>query len=177
VRPLVAAASLLLGLAASAADCSYSVWSWNVARRAAVEAHEVSKPRARLSAAERDPTTGCTVCREDQAWIGGKGLPRVQVCGLLAPGIERALREALARGARIDTLVGYRPSLTRGALDADGNRTGFSNHSFGIALDVNPAHNGLYDRCPSFGPSCRLREGGAWDPRHPAALSRDHPLV
>ena len=67
--------------------------------------------------------------------------------------------------------------MTRGPTDAEGLRTAFSNHSFGVALDVNAELNGLYDRCPSFGPDCRLLLGGRWQPDAPGGLSADSAVV
>jgi hypothetical protein len=67
--------------------------------------------------------------------------------------------------------------MTKGPVDSAGNRTRFSYHSYGIALDINEDHNGLYENCVRFGPRCRLRRGGQWDPRQPLSLTQDHPLV
>jgi hypothetical protein len=67
--------------------------------------------------------------------------------------------------------------MTRGDTDRHGNRTRYSNHAFGIALDINPEANGLYDRCPRFGPGCRLIKGGRWNPARPASLTADGPVV
>jgi hypothetical protein len=68
--------------------------------------------------------------------------------------------------------------MTRGDADADGNRTLFSNHSFGIALDINEGHNGLYDQCLQFDGNCRLLRGGAWQPGvDPFSLSGDGIIV
>jgi hypothetical protein len=57
-------------------------------------------------------------------------------------------------------------------------RTRFSNHSFGIAIDVNSASNGLYTNCISFGAQCRLHRGGPWRPASDtASIAADSRLV
>ncbi len=40
----------------------------------------------------------------------------------------------------------------------------FSNHSYGIAIDINTDHNGLYGNCVEFGPQCQLIRGSLWRP-------------
>lgn len=162
---------------ASPAMCSYSTYTWNTVARRAVDIREVSKPYASLLAEEVDSTTRCSVCREDQVWIDIAGLPRFQVCRHVAREVSSALKTALSRGARIDTVEGYRVGRTRGEADASGNRTGFSNHSFGIAIDINPQSNGLYGNCLQFGASCSLLRGGPWEPGNPASLVADGPVV
>ena len=67
--------------------------------------------------------------------------------------------------------------MTRGKVDAESNRTQFSNHSFGIALDINDEQNGLYGQCFSFGPQCKLRKGGPWRPDQFASLVEDGDIV
>lgn len=161
----------------AAVDCSYSTWSWDTRSKRAVEAREVVVARSTLGPGTRDAATGCSVCREDQAWIELAGAPRFQVCRALAPAVRTAFSAALAAGARVDEVVGYRVGATRGPVDARGLRTELSNHSFGIAIDVNQGSNGLYHDCVEFGPACRLVRGGAWRPEEPSGLSRDHPLV
>jgi len=80
-------------------------------------------------------------------------------------------------GEPINEIIAYRVGRTRGDADRNGNRTGFSNHSFGIALDINPKQNGLYHDCPVFGPSCRLVRGGPWRPGEAGALTADGATV
>jgi hypothetical protein len=83
----------------------------------------------------------------------------------------------MENGERIFSVVGYRVGMTRGNFDALGNRTRFSNHSFGIAIDINEQQNGLYDRCITFGPACRLRRGGNWIPGQEGSLTPESPVV
>ncbi len=177
---------LLLGSGAAAAGerippqrCSYDTYTWNVKLKRAVARRRVSHSYYdALTPEEVDPVTGCTVCREDQTRIALPSLPSFELCHKLAPRVRAALRHLLDRGVPIYEVAGYRVGKTRGDADAHGNRTRFSNHAFGIALDVNPAHNGLYDRCPVFGPGCRLIRGGRWRPGEArASLAPDGRIV
>lgn len=54
---------------------------------------------------------------------------------------------------------------------------GFSNHSFGVAFDINPGFNGLYDNCIKFSELCRLIKGGDWHPHRPGSLTENGPIV
>ena len=141
--------------------CHYSVYKWNTIQRKAVDFQQVSKPYRELTKEEVDPYTGCSLCQEDQITLSINGIPDFSVCRNIAPQLEQALTIALESGQQITKVIGYRVGKTRGAVDADGNRTGFSNHSFGTAVDFNPGFNGLYDQCIEFNPSCRLIKGGA----------------
>jgi hypothetical protein len=67
--------------------------------------------------------------------------------------------------------------MTKGEVDDVGNRTQFSLHSYGVALDINRRQNGLYDHCDVFGPDCRLMQRGAWRPGRPGSLTADGPFV
>ena len=161
----------------AAERCSYNNYKWNVHQRQAVSHQRISKLRSELSAAERDAATGCTVCEEDQVELSLPGLRPFKVCKLLAAQFRTALQELQAKQAPLLDVVGYRVGMTRGDIDRDGNRTGFSNHSFGIALDINTEQNGLYDNCYQFGPHCRLIKGGRWDPKQPSSLTADSVIV
>ncbi len=170
----------MLPLAPAGADdlCTYKQWRWNVARKSAVQLASVAKPRSRLTAAEVDVATGCTVCREDQETVQLPGLAPFAVCKRIAARVRGALLAIQSQGVPLRQVVGYRVGLTRGALDAAGNRTGFSHHSYGIALDINPEHNGLYTDCERFGVHCRLLRGGPWRPgRDPLSLPADGSAV
>ncbi len=178
LRWLVCAA-LLVGSAAAAAgqQCSYVTYQWNVHDRKAVAPHQVVKPYGELAAEEIDAQSGCTVCEEDQVVLSFPGLPPFKVCRLIAPRVRQII-ETLQRGnAPLLEVVGYRVGLTRGGIDAAGNRTGFSNHSYGVALDVNAAYNGLYEDCIDFDAGCRLIRGGHWHPAQTFSLTRDSAIV
>jgi len=111
-----------------------------------------------------------SAAREDQSKITLSNGVSVEVCHILAHNIEMALEETLQSGFEIQSLKGYRVGRTRGALDERGLRTEYSNHSFGIAVDINAEANGLYGECYEWGPHCRLRIGGEWHPRNPLSI-------
>jgi hypothetical protein len=176
--PGATAALLAAALAApSFTDtCRYEYTIWNTKEHRVTERRVVEKDRADLSAEERGPL-GCTPCREDQAEVSlGNGL-RFLACAALAPRLREALDRALAQGAEIRTLVGYRPQMSRGPVDARGNRTQLSNHSFGAAIDVNEMRNGLYDDCLVWSSACRLLKGGPYRPGETGSITADSPVV
>ena len=147
-----------------AGECSYKTYTWNTHTRSAVDYRRVEKPYAELEPYEVDAATGCTVCEQDQIEINLSELPPFKICRVFAEPLRRVLRGLIDSGAPIEQVTGYRVGMTRGNADADGNRTQFSNHSFGIALDINSEQNGLYDHCIQYGFSCRLIMGGLWRP-------------
>jgi len=157
--------------------CSYQTFSWDTRLKKSVGHARVEKPRSQLTAAEIDAATGCSVCEQDQRPIVIPPLEPFRVCHSLAPRLERVLRRLLRDGAPIEKIDGYRVGRTRGEIDAAGLRTEFSNHSYGIAIDVNADSNGLYGNCIEFGPGCRLIRGGRWDPRNAASLRADGAIV
>jgi len=170
---------LLLYLpAVSAQQCSYSTWSWNVHEKKAVDYRTVKKDFRELAPFERDPVSGCSVCEQDQLEIRLPNLKPFKICKHVATNVENNLRNLIKLGEPIKTVIGYRVGLTRGPLDAKGNRTQFSNHSFGVALDINPEHNGLYTNCFQFGPHCKKIRGGHWRPGiEPMSLMRNSQIV
>jgi D-alanyl-D-alanine carboxypeptidase len=153
------------------ATCTYTTYRWSVKLKRGVDHHKVRHSYAELRPEEVDAATGCSVCEEDQQWIEVGGLPRFRLCRQIAPQVEATLQQLAADGVPLLSLTGYRVGMTRGPADGDGLRTVFSNHSFGIALDVNAERNGLYDHCVNFGPECRLLLGGRWQPDAPGGLS------
>lgn len=155
---------LLLTCNACAQTCSYNTWRWNVRSGQAVQHERVVHPYHLLQADERDAGTGCTVCEEDQIKIKVAGLPVFSLCKFIAPQVKNTLLELRHQGAPLKSVIGYRVGRSRGEVDAQGNRRGFSNHSFGVALDINTEHNGLYTQCLQFGPQCQLLRGGVWRP-------------
>ena len=159
-------ASLLLVFTplATAQQCTYSTWAWSVQQKKAVEYRTVDKDMRELAPFERDPVTGCSVCVQDQLELRLPNLKPFMVCKRIAQDVETNLRILLEKGEPIKNVIGYRVGLTRGPLDRNGNRTLFSNHSFGIAVDINPEHNGLYTNCFQFGPECKKLRGGDWRP-------------
>jgi hypothetical protein len=173
---------LLLGLLAfgnahSEALCTYSTYQWNVREKRAVNPRKIIKPVSELSAAETDRETGCTVCEEDQVTLEFAGLRPFRICKLIAPRVQASITSLLLRKQPIVDVVGYRVGITRGESDSAGNRSGFSNHSFGVALDINTQQNGLYENCINFNGSCRLLKGGVWNPQHELSLTADSEIV
>jgi hypothetical protein len=157
--------------------CTYTTYRWSVPLKRSVDHHTVRLAYADLRPEEVDAATGCSVCEEDQRWIEVAGLPRIRLCRKLAPQIEATLERLAESGVPLNSLTGYRVGKTRGPTDAEGLRTVFSNHSFGVALDVNAELNGLYDRCIDFGPDCRLLLGGRWQPDAPGGMSANGAAV
>jgi hypothetical protein len=162
---------------AESPSCTYTTYKWNTHLRRSVEHRTVRHSYSELQAAEIHDATGCTVCEEDQMEIRLPGVEPFRVCRLLEPDVRHALDQALQQGEKILSVKGYRVGMTKGETDAQGNRTRFSNHSFGVALDINERHNGLYDHCLAFGPNCRLLRGGVWDPARSGSLTSDSPVV
>jgi len=161
----------LLANTAHADDvCSFEDWAWHSERKQAQDYQTIHTTRDQLRDNQRHPELPCSVCREDQSKITLSNGVSVEVCHILAQDIEMALEETLQSGFEIQSLKGYRVGRTRGALDERGLRTEYSNHSFGVAVDINADANGLYDRCVEWGPECRLRVGGEWDPRNPLSV-------
>jgi hypothetical protein len=168
---------LLLAASPPPVVCTYRSFRWDVAQRRAVARELVRHAYGAIVPEERDAATGCTVCEEDQDTVAVPGLAPFAMCRRLVPAVRQALGELVGGGAPIQEVVGYHVGRTRGARDQDGRRMGFSNHAYGIALDINPARNGLYDHCEVFGPGCRLLRGGAWRPYEAGALTADGPIV
>lgn len=169
---------LMASNAAMAQSCHYLDWRWNVAQQRAVQHNTVFKDTSELLSEELDMQSGCTVCAEDQQAIKLEGLPEFSVCKRYAPLVRDMLQQLISRGEKINSVIGYRVGRTRGDIDAQGNRSGFSNHSFGIAIDINTAHNGLYGNCVQFGPRCKLLRAGPWRPGDdPFSLQPDGLIV
>lgn len=144
--------------------CTYQVFTWNAIQKRSINFQTVQHPYGELSPEEIDPQTGCSVCSEDQEQIHIPPLKPFSVCKKIAPKVRSAIMQLMEMKAPIFSVVGYRVGKTRGDADIHGNRTRFSNHSFGIAIDLNPELNGLYHNCLTFGSKCRLIRGGAWRP-------------
>jgi len=157
--------------------CTYQTFKWNVNLSRSVGHEKIQHSYNDLTPEEIDPTTGCSVCEEDQETISIPPLAPFRVCKVFAPVVRKTLLKLIQQGEPIYEVVGYHVGRTRGKTDADGNRTEFSNHSYGIAIDINPQLNGLYDHCVRFGPNCRLIRGGPWRPGQPGTLTSESPIV
>lgn len=158
-------------------NCTYEVYNWNIYKKRAVNMASVKHPYSELTAEEKDLETGCTVCLEDQELLKVGNIEPFYICGKVAGRVRASLERLLAEGEPVLEVVSYRPGRTKNPLDKNGNRTGFSNHAYGAAVDINRSKNGLYDRCHKFGPACRLLQGGAWKPGSRGALGKDSPIV
>jgi len=156
--------------------CHYEYGIWNVAAGRVIERREVARPRSELGP-EEIGSWGCTPCVEDQTRIELSNGVSFRICARVAARIQQGLERALKQGMPIETVVGYRPSMSRGPLDSAQNRTQFSNHAFGAAIDINEAHNGLYAGCPVWSQGCTLIRGGPWQPGLAQSLTADHPVV
>lgn len=154
--------------------CEYSTYAWSVTERRAVDRKRIRKPYSEVTDAERDPRFAqCSVCEADQVLIDpGGGLKPLRVCWRFADEVRAALQAITASGQfELVSVTGYRPGRTRGAV-VDGKRTRLSGHSFGVAIDINARHNGLYGGCKLGAPArseadlqgCKLRMGGRWRP-------------
>ncbi len=162
---------------AEPSSCTYQTYKWNVKLKRAVERKTVQHSYSRLSKDEIDTITGCTVCEEDQVKINLPGLKSFAVCKLLANDIQQTLLDLIEQGEFITDVTGYRVGKTRGKIDKAYNRTQFSNHSYGIALDINSQQNGLYDRCIKFSENCRLIRGGPWKPGYKGSMTSEGSIV
>ena len=175
VITLMLVLSPLQGLAEKV--CTYQTYKWNTQERKAVDYRVVKHAYSDLSRFEIDPSTGCTVCEEDQVEIQVEGLAPFKVCRLLAKKLKPVLVDLVKRKEPIFSVEGYRVGKTRGELDEMGNRIAFSNHSFGIAIDINSAVNGLYENRIQFDQNCRLIKGGEWSQGQMGSLTADSTIV
>jgi len=164
-------------LSASPQICTYQTFNWSVAQQRPVNFRTVIHPYSKLTDEEVDPQTGCTVCLEDQQLVKVGKLKPFLVCKKIADAVQTTLENLLAAHETVLEVIAYRPGRTRNPLDTNGNRTGFSNHAYGAAIDINRAMNGLYDNCVQFGPECQLIQGGPWIPGNPGVLAKDAPIV
>jgi hypothetical protein len=158
-------------------ECTYQMQVWNVYKKDKTSMQVIRHPYFNVTAEETDQTTGCTVCSEDQELINIAPIKPFSVCYKIAPQIRFAISNLIKKGEPIFSIVGYHVIKSRGRIDGKGNRTEFSNHSFGSAIDINPAQNGLYDKCIEFGPQCRLLRGGAWRIGELGTLEKEGTIV
>ena len=154
-----------------AETCTYTDWAWHVETGKAVNITQVKTSRDHLGPDQFHPELPCSICAEDMETITLPGVQPFQMCRVIAPAVKAALSAAQADGFPIEEIIGYRVGRSKGPINDQGLRTQYSHHSFGLALDINPPKNGLYDQCPEFGPDCRLRIGGAWQPGRPGTVS------
>lgn len=165
------------GVLSSPDVCTYNTYQWNTYTKQAERFTQVKKPYSDITEEESDEITGCTICQEDQVELFiGNSRPFL-ICKHVAMDIQYALEKAISLGQPVVEVIGYRVGRTKGKIDQNGNRTQFSNHSFGTAIDINPEFNGLYDNCISYNSSCRLIKGGRWGPDQEESLRADSFIV
>lgn len=157
--------------------CTYETYKWNVKLKRAVDRKIIKHSYSNLSKEEVSSTTGCTVCKEDQVEINLPGLKPFYICKLLANDIRHTLLNLIRQGEYITEVTGYRVGMTKGKPDNEYNRSQFSNHSYGISLDINPEQNGLYDHCINFSTDCRLIRGGAWSLDNKGSMKKNSSIV
>ncbi len=157
--------------------CTYTTYKWNTLERKAVDFKQVKHLYSQLKEYEIDKVTGCTVCQEDQIELKIGTLKLTKICHIFSRELQQQLSKLYSQGLPILKLVGYRVGMTKGEIDSFGNRSQFSNHSFGIALDINDEQNGLYDQCIHFNQQCRLIKGGEWNADQIGSLSADSETV
>lgn len=163
----------LPGNAKASDSCTYETWVWNPYLKKATEHTKIKKSKINLTPEELGRVNGCTLCEEDQVEIRLESLPAFRICKVLQNKFERALRKAISQGFPLSTITGYRVGKSKGPLNSKGQRTEFSNHSFGTAIDLNAEKNGLYDFCPQFLPACRLIRGGDYRPGAPGSITKE----
>ena len=158
--------------------CSYESYQWNTITKRAVNRQFIRKLYTDLTDEEIDAKTGCSVCREDQVWLKVESVPPTLVCHRFHDRFQNTVQTAIDSGFPITEFEGYRVGRTRGDVDFLGRRTGFSNHSFGVALDINSSSNGLYNNCMEFNNRCHLIRGGPWEPQtNPGSIKPDSHLI
>lgn len=153
----------------SAKTCEYSYTVWNTRLNKSEGPFRVLKDYAEVKPHERGPD-GCTVCEADQVQVTLSNGLSFKTCQRFADPFVSTLNKILKSGRKIETVLSYRPSISKGETDAQGRRTEFSHHAFGSAIDLNENHNGLYINCLEWNPGCRLSKGGVYRPQNPLSI-------
>lgn len=156
--------------------CQYNYTVWNTRIHKAEGPFKITKPRSTLSKTEAG-IDGCSVCESDQQIVKLSNNLEVKLCKTQAHKIKNVLEKYIQAGGVIKSLTGYRPSISKGTVDSHGRRTEFSRHAYGLAIDINENHNGLYDHCLEWGPSCRLIKGGKYSSADPLSILPDSQIV
>lgn len=152
-----------------AALCTYSFTVWNTVLRRSEGPILVRKNYSALSGAEIGPRH-CTPCQEDQVTVRLSNGLKFEACKKFANEFQAALEKVLKSGRKIDSVVAYRPSVSKGKVNSNGLRSEFSHHAFGVAIDLNENFNGLYEGCGTWNSACRLIKGGVYSPGHPKSI-------
>lgn len=159
-----------------AQDCTYSYTVWNTRERTSDGPFLIKKSRSQLVSYEKGPR-GCTPCEEDQVSVQLSNGLSFKTCKHFASDFKQALEMVLSSGRKIESILSYRASLSKGKADARGRRTEFSHHAFGAALDVNENHNGLYNNCLRWSGQCVLSKGGVYRPDSALAIRENDEFV
>jgi hypothetical protein len=157
-------------------NCEYSYTVWNTILKKSEGPFRVNKPYSQLSKLEKSPE-GCTPCEIDQQLMRLNNGLSFTACKSFAQKFKKTLDKILESGRKIETVLGYRPSISKGQMDALGRRTVFSHHAFGTAIDINENFNGLYTNCINWNAGCQLIKGGAYSPQHPLAIRDNDEFV
>jgi hypothetical protein len=155
------------------ARCEYDTYAWSTTERRAVDREHVDKAWSQISGDEISPLDRrCTICECDQVVVVLSNGVDFEMCWAWAVQVKNALDRALAQGAIIEEVKGYRPGRTGGPTDSEGRRTLYGSHAYGISLDINKDFNGMYSG------SGRLKHGGEYDPqRYPRqTITHDNPI-
>ncbi len=167
---------LIFSMSVFSQTCEYSYTVWNTRLRTSEGPIKVKKSYSSLSPQEKGPQ-GCTPCEVDQVEVKLQNGLTFKACKSFAKKFQTVLNEALNRGKKIETVLAYRPSISKGKEDHQGRRTEFSHHAFGAAIDINENHNGLYGNCLTWNPTCRLMKGGVYNPANPLSIRENDDFV
>lgn len=157
----------------NADTCTYETWDWDVVQKKAINLKKIAKSKSELTPEEKGQTPGCSVCQEDQIEMQIDRIPKFKVCKIIKEKIEDAINKTLKSNFPVTSVVGYRVGKTKGPLNSSGQRTQFSNHSYGMAVDFNSDKNGLYDFCMNFNPGCKLIRGGPYNRGNSGTITTD----
>jgi hypothetical protein len=147
------------------ANCEYSYTVWNTILKKSEGPFRINKPYSQLTKREKS-SEGCSPCESDQQLMRLKNGLSFTACKKFAQQFKMALDKILDSGRKIETVLSYRPSISKGEIDSVGRRTVFSHHAFGTAIDINENFNGLYTNCLKWGPGCQLIKAGVYSPHH-----------
>lgn len=166
----------IFSVQAQATICTYQKYTYNIYTKKMSGPIKVQKAAKDITPFERDTKSGCTVCEEDQVNIKLLNGIKFKLCHKLAAKVESTLNVLLISGVEIDSVEGYIVKQTAGDIDQLGNRTKFSQHAYGISIDINRDHNGLYDHCLNWSDECTLIHGGIWNPQKKKSISSSSPI-
>jgi len=110
-------------------SCSYSTYQWNTLTKKAVNFKRILKQSSELEEFEIDRKTGCSICEQDQVEISIGMIKPFKVCHVIASKLSLRLEGLLTQGAKINQITAYRVGKTKGNVNAEGNRTRYSNHA------------------------------------------------